>query len=66
MFAAARISVLLAVPIVVVLGLGGCDWSQKKPETVATKIGRSVDSSFHERSVRLFGPGVSRKRQTRI
>ena len=67
MFAAVRSSVLFAIPTIIVLGLTGCDWSQKKPKTVATKIDTTgVDNARHERSVRLYGPGVSRQRQTRI
>ena len=35
-------------------------------QSAAPEVGASVGSASNERSVRLYGPGVSRKRQTRI
>ena len=48
-----------------------CDQvSQKKPETgparVETRAHSGPDASAGERSIRLFGRGVSRQRQTRV
>jgi hypothetical protein len=56
-----------------------CDVSQKTPQTAslptASAIARPVgapaadpspEAAGGEKSIRLFGPGVSRKRQTRI
>lgn len=49
-----------------------CDLSQKKPETSAgvfhsgDAAGRPHDAARGERSIRLFGPGVSRQRQIRV
>jgi hypothetical protein len=58
----------------------GCDVSQKMPQTApslpaATAIARPAGGApaaerspeaAGEKSIRLFGPGVSRKRQTRV
>ena len=57
------------------MGLGGCDVSQKKPETAAASLvtqhtgeppAAVAAHARPERSIRLYGPGVSRQRQTRI
>jgi hypothetical protein len=82
MIAKARIGVVWGVPLVFAAGLTGCDLSQQKPETIDTAVvtrrvggdtpaaaSEGIDgktASEGERSVRLFGPGVSRQRQTRI
>ena len=57
----------------------GCDVSQKMPETGTlpawSRIARPAsdnvvppapEAAAGEKSIRLFGPGVSRKRQTRV
>ena len=82
MIAVARISLVLPFTTALVMGLGGCDLSQKKPETVAAKLvtqrvegaqaageaqaGPTPEGPGSERSVRLYGRGVSRQLQTRI
>ncbi|HEX2827824.1 MAG TPA: hypothetical protein VHP37_15840 [Burkholderiales bacterium] len=62
------------------MGLTACDPSQKKPEVIETAVltqrvgdtpatvpeATGSPSAGSERSVRLFGPGISRQRQTRI
>ena len=76
MIAKARIGISL----VLALGLAACDLSQKKPEVIdiavvtkrvgdtAAAVPQAIEtgSAGEERSVRLFGPGISRERQTRI
>lgn len=76
MIAEARIGISL----VLAMGLTACDPSQKKPEVidasvVTQRVGETPAavpaaaesaSVREERSVRLFGPGISRQRQTRI
>jgi hypothetical protein len=66
MFPGAKTVLTLAVGAALAAGLSACDLSQKKPETTATLQGAAGLSAAHERSVRLYGPGVSRQRQTRI
>lgn len=63
-----------AMLVVAVLALlGGCDVSQKKPETVSPATPVTVEppalgttTAPAERGMRLIGPGVSRERQTRV
>ena len=70
----------IGISLVVAMGLTACDLSQKKPEVIDTavvtkRVGDTpaaapetveAGSANEERSVRLFGPGISRQRQTRI
>lgn len=54
--------------VVAVIFLAGCDISQTKPET-ALRAGTPSDTvqpTPGDRSIRLFGPGVSRQKQTRV
>ena len=81
MIAKARIGGAWVLSLGFAIGLTACDLSQQKPETIDTTVvtkrvgdspvaapeaigGRSATEG--ERSVRLYGPGVSRQRQTRI
>ena len=66
MFADSKTVLALALAAAFVPGLSACDISQKKPETIAVPHATAGLSAAHERSVRLYGPGVSRQRQTRI
>lgn len=67
---------LLGAAVVVAL-TAGCDLSQKKPETASFAPSASLpapqttgalpgEAAASEKSIRLFGRGVSRKRQTRV
>ena len=70
--------VRIGIVLVFALGLAACDLSQKKPEVIDTavvtkRVGdtaaappQAIEDAGEERSIRLFGPGVSRERQTRI
>ena len=59
--------------IAAALLITACDVSQKLPQTdslptttaIVKPPGASADAAG-EKSIRLFGPGVSRKRQTRV
>jgi len=67
---------------IALLTLTACDLSQKKPETIKAALppahanvrapdapggsATGVENGAAERSIRLYGPGVSRKRQTRV
>jgi hypothetical protein len=51
----------------------GCDVSQKMPQTgsppapgAVTRPAAVPEATAGEKSIRLFGPGVNRKRQTRV
>ena len=67
MFAGARIIVATAIPAALTLALSACDGSRHTPETVSASVpGAAAAGAGHERSIRLYGPGVSRQRQTRI
>jgi hypothetical protein len=54
--------------------IGGCDVSQKRPETMPASAGVVVHApadgvgtkAAGERSIRLMGPGVTRERQIRV